>query len=421
MNIIKTDDTLLEINQIKNINSISFKDIYASLNNNLTIIPGFIITYGLNNKMLFLTSHDKYFCEFVKKIREVYLDEKDHILDHDLMGDRYIEIDEISKYMLLNGNFSNVSSLYDVYKDKETYDNSLLFEMDKLNVKMPMIEYHLKETLKKLDITVVNINLSNGLNGMYYLSVMLNNIPTLLPIIYKENDSGWSLTIGNILDNAIPLHIDFFYKSDGIHVHSYINEYGYSDYFLYLVKNEKCISEREIYYQDKLAHYSKEELENENSIPIDNYLDDNLIWYKLPWYAYIGTSLKDDEISKDKTCKVITEKMYYVGINEMSFYIKQMINKYYKKIVDDRTKSESVILDNMNKNVTILYDDDTYIIETYFAKDGVTGFYKGHLAGNYFYQVCLNKLDKNNMIFLKKEDGLIEACDLLNPKKYIRK
>lgn len=418
MNAIKDDNTLLEIEQIKNINSISFKNIYTSLDDkSTTIIPGFIITYGDNNKMLFLTSYDKYFEEYVRKIKEVYLEEKNHVLNFGIRGKEYIEIDSLSKHMLLNGNLDNVSELYDEYQDKENYQDSLLFEKDKLEIKMPMIEYHLKETLKKLDLTVININLSDGMNGVYYLSAFIDNMPVILPFYCVEEDDNLYLTIGNIFENAIPLHIDIFYKYDGMHVHSYISEYGFSDYNSYLCRKKKIIAEREVSLLGKIIHYNKQELKEEKNMPVKDFIGNDLLWYKLPWPAYLGTSFKEEGM----TDKIVTEEICYVGMNELSFYSKQMINKYYKKIEDDRTSSNIILLDNMNKSITGLYDDETYIIETHFTKDGVSGFYKGHLAGNYFYQVCSSNLTKDNAIFLKKDDGLIEPCNLLKPKKYIRK
>ena len=70
MKIIKEDDTLLKIKQLKDIRSIDFIDLYMnSSKDKVKIIPGFLVFYGRGEE-LFLTSRDKYFDQFVKKIHE---------------------------------------------------------------------------------------------------------------------------------------------------------------------------------------------------------------------------------------------------------------------------------------------------------------------------------------------------------------
>ena len=54
MQIIRDEDRLLEISQIKDIERISFQDIFATEGHTPVILPGFIITYGDKNTMLFI-------------------------------------------------------------------------------------------------------------------------------------------------------------------------------------------------------------------------------------------------------------------------------------------------------------------------------------------------------------------------------
>ena len=130
MQIKRDEDILLEISQIKDIRSITYKDIYASHSSSPTILPGFIVTYGAKNTMLFLTSQDKFFEEFVRKIREVYLEEKDQVIREGIKGKEYIRLDPLSRRMLLNGDLDEIEEVYKQYDGRESYEESLLFEED---------------------------------------------------------------------------------------------------------------------------------------------------------------------------------------------------------------------------------------------------------------------------------------------------
>ena len=91
------DPTLVEIYNIRNIESIKLWDLVSNdEDNKRTVIPAFMVIYD-GGKQLNLCAKDKYFDVFVKKITEVYKDEKNNILEDALTDpfglSRHIEID----------------------------------------------------------------------------------------------------------------------------------------------------------------------------------------------------------------------------------------------------------------------------------------------------------------------------------------
>ena len=433
MQIIRDEDRLLEISQIKDIERISFQDIFATEGHTPVILPGFIITYGDKNTMLFLTAQDKFFEEYVRKIREVYLEEKDHVIREGIMGKQYIHIDDLSRQMLLNGDLDNVDGIYKHYDGEESYKESLLFEEDRLTAQLPIIEYHLREIAKTFGLTIGKITTSEGINGVYYMKTTIGKKPVILPVYFEQRENDWKIEIGNVLEDSIPLQIEGTYTKDGIKVHAYIEEYNYSDYTTYTLDKKKMTKAREITYNGKMIHYKEEDLPQVDGTIPNTYVElddenDDLEWYQLPWNAFLGTKEKDLCLKEDGEIeegegehRLIDRKIVYVSPRKDSFYIKEIATKRYQRRIDDRTLAQSVVLDSVNKSVIGRQKDNISLLETHFADGGVRGFYKTQLAGNYFYQIVEGEFKKENKKFIGREDGLQDKTDLLDPKVYSKK
>ena len=77
MKLSRDEQELIEIKEINHLESIEIKDLFqTAINGKRTIVPGFIISYDEPLKMMFKTTLDKHFDDFIKRVKEVYLEEE---------------------------------------------------------------------------------------------------------------------------------------------------------------------------------------------------------------------------------------------------------------------------------------------------------------------------------------------------------
>ena len=428
MKTIARDVELLEIREIKEISSIHYKDLFQPTpNGKKRLNQGFIITYGPTDKIMFLMETDPYFDEFVKRIREVYLEEKGHIIREGILGKEYIEIDTLTEQMLLNGHLDENNTLYQEYANQEAYEDSLLMEEDQVKALFPIIQYHLKEFLKMFSKTLTNIELSNGNNGIYTIKATLDNIPTTIPILIEWDDTKWKVTFGNILQKSIPIAMMGTMSEKKITIKTYLLEYHYEDQTDYKISNDSIEEERTIRYQGNRIYLKTNKLPQvTEQIPVTTIdLDSkNITWYQLPWDSYLGLYeekcyfTEDGEPTEEEQQeRIVTNKIIYLSQSKNHFLIKEIATKRFHKKIDDRTEGGNIPLDYMNKRRIGIIDQDTTTVETHFTGNGVTGKYKKSLAGKYYYEVYA----KDQKFFLSREDGLLEKSDLFEPKRYLKK
>ena len=135
MQIYGMEKTLIDIQNIRNITSIILNDFLYSDNKSekMELIPILSVYYN-GGQSIVLTSRDKYFDTFVKKVTEVYNDEKNNIIEDSLTDPfklrSHIVIDEHTKEVLEKGTLTNINDIYKDYSNKYSYDNSLLFQKD---------------------------------------------------------------------------------------------------------------------------------------------------------------------------------------------------------------------------------------------------------------------------------------------------
>ena len=432
MRVKRDEANLLKIHKLENIESIEIKDIYQSLANGKSyIVPGFMVVYGNPVDIIYMNTQDKYFEDFVSRLREVYLTEKDNVIDNGILGKKYIQIDPLSKDLLLNGGLEHLDEFYSLYEGKQGYDESLSFECDLLKSMFPIFKYHLKETLANLGLTLTYCKLSEGINGVYWVNVMIDMIPKNLPIYYTHDEFSHSLEIGNITDNAMPLKIDLTFNNESINIHSHFSEYNYSDYTSYLVKNSIPYKEREVYKDNRLVHWESNPLPiSDGVIPgIWSTLEqiNNMVWYQLPCGSFYGISTTDKCIEgfgkytdSDGEHRMITNEHCLVIPTEDNVFMNDIITKKYVKRIDDRTIPLGITLDKVSETSIGIIKPEGVLFERHFADTSPNGYYKKHLANKYFYQVYDNSLSKENMLFLSRKEGIQEPSDLLEPKIYTR-
>ena len=153
-----------------------------------------------------------------------------------------------------------------------------------------------------------------------------------------------------------------------------------------------------------------------------------VVWYALPWNAYIGLYedkwyMREDgtRTEEEQPERMVQNKIIYLSKTEDSFYLKEIASKRYHRKIDDRTLGGNIELDHMNKRRIGLISKDGVLVETHFSDGGVTGKYKEVLSGNYFYQIYGKDLKKEQAKFIDHEQGLEEKSDLFDVKKYIKR
>ena len=427
MKINKMDKRLLEINQIKDIISIDYKDMYYGGNQEKRhIMPGFLVFYG-NLQSIYLTINDPYFEEFVRRIRYVYLEEKDYIQEG-ILKKKKISINPLTESILLNGRLDTINSLYSFYEGKESYKESLLFESDILHSFFSIIEYHLKRLLKTYDMTLESVELSDGINGNYYLKALINNQTVLLPLLIECDDNKYSVTIGNLFEDTISITMDIEFKDNGITVNMDDIEHKISDFTKYNYENERLKEYRTTIVNEKIVSSSEELLDKDNN-PLSNLcsLDNDLndpIWFILPWGGYLGfreqiNYITDDgDITLEETEKKFNNKrMVYITSTNNGFYLNDFYSKRYICNSKDIVSNKDVVLDYLNKRIIGIKNGNGYIMETSFTGPGKTGYYKAYLEDKYFYHLILN----GDLIPLSRESGLEEKVDLLRLNRLRKK
>ena len=140
------DSELINIQNIRNLESIRYAEHLLSKG----LIPILQITYD-GGKHMILSSTDKYFYSFVKKVIDVYNLEKNSIVD-DSLTDPFrirnkIDIDSKTEKVLESGILTDINSLYSFYKDKHAYNKSLIYQIDEVKSLLPMLIYHLEDFL----------------------------------------------------------------------------------------------------------------------------------------------------------------------------------------------------------------------------------------------------------------------------------
>jgi hypothetical protein len=132
MRVKKASQNAIKIEKLKDIISIDYEDIAIPQSSGKNkVYPGFFVIYG-NGEHLFLTTFDSHFEDFARRLREVYLEEKDNIVSDGIMGPQKIKISPETKKILLSAELEKTSKLYDQFQNIEGYSDSLLFEEDEL-------------------------------------------------------------------------------------------------------------------------------------------------------------------------------------------------------------------------------------------------------------------------------------------------
>lgn len=435
MQIYGMEKTLIDIQNIKNITSIKLDGFLYSddKSKKMELIPVLSVYYdgGLS---IVLSSRDKYFDSFVKKVTEVYNDEKNNIVEDSLTDPfklrSHILIDEHTKEVLEKGTLTNISEIYKKYSNKFSYDNSLLFQKDEALLLMDIVKYHIENLFTKTDSNVKFYNGVQGYRDNYlgraYVDGLDNNI---IINYYKESDNEYSFVIGGIFDNCNSLNMSIKFKKDRIEVITHNEQFGLYSEYTYLTNNGKIKQIINISRKDKPVIYENKDLEEcDNNISNITDLDNKteFKWFKLPWGGLYGINNEVEDLSD--TEKIVKTYSMYAHVVNNSFMKKENYSKTYKKNSTAALKTNEIVIDDMLKNtlcICISKKDKLYLIETSFLDSSYpSGYYQEKLQNRYFYHVIesengLEGLLLNNGINIDKQT-VLSSADIKDTDKMIK-
>ncbi len=419
----------IRIKNLKNIQEIYLQDIQPiSLKGHINLVPGFWVYCLDPYEIIQYYADEPMFEEFVLRLKEVYLEEKDSLLNG------HIKIDPKTEKLFLEGNLEQLKGIYKFYQNQEGYNYSLLFKEDRLRARLPIILYHFKEASKYLVKEMRDIIPSKDIS---FFSTIINNMPKKLLLDYDEDENSWTIEIGNIFNRPMPLIIKAEIDKTKLAIKCEVPELEFLDETTYQIENGKVIKEREIYSKNDLLHYFKNNLEIVDQELPNKWLmqeeqkHDN--WFKTPWGGYIGITEKNEVINvstnkvkdengldslREEKDIIQTIETIYITPSEDSVLIREIASKDYYKKANERYTLMRIPLDKMNRTSIGIIKNNRLLLETSFDKSGLIGAVKKKLAGKYFYHIANLESIKDTIQFIGKEEGIYDSVDLLDAKIY---
>ncbi len=428
------DKELIEIYNLHNIESIKIWDLLTSETRKMLVLPTLLVTYD-GGKILNLGAKDKNFNVFVKKVIEVYHNEKNNILEDDLTDPfrfhQKISIDEKTKEILESGKLEEISEIYSFYNGKDSYDSSLLFQIDEIKLLLPMIKYHIK---KFYEFTNRVITFDEGIDGYrnnYVLLAQIDGIETTITLqVNKIDTEEYVIYVGGLNIKLEPIKIKINFSKDAISVDLTFSLYNLISSSLYHVNKEipKVTYEIKkngipVVFEERNLEETMNEWENIASLDYDS----SLTWYRLPWNAFWGVQQEIKEISD--TEKIVKIYKMFIDANNTSFSRREYYAKSYLRNKTTAVDSKEMILDEVKKTIRGICLSKTngiYAIETEFTDKilGDLNFYDNKLKNRYFYHLAMSLegvkgIKKDHLKAISKEE-VLEASDMLNKAKMLK-
>lgn len=424
------DKLLIDIYNIRNIESIDISDIVLSSHKNTKslIIPSLMVIYD-GGRIINLCSRDDYFDIFVKKVTQVYHDELANIHEDSLMDPfgqhRRIKIDEHAKEILESGILTNKNKIYEFYNEKESYNDSLLNNKDNFTLLLPIIKYHLKELLEYMDTKINYSNRFTGYRNRYVLFSKINNITNKLLINYKKvDDNIYSFSINGLFNDNSVVEMIINFKNDRIEVSSNIDKYNLVYKNTYLITNGVVKKIDEVAKDNIGIFYKNTDLEEK--IIIQNITTNNYRWFLLPWNAYYGINSKITNLSESEVNLEVASM--YLYNDEDSLFAKEYYSRSYKRKSTARARGVSIILDNVIKDIKglPLSNNQAYLIETAFLDTLYSsGYYNELLENKYFYHLSKNidasKITREDLIYISRKDDVLKYCDIITNEHILKR
>ncbi len=428
------DQQLIEIHNIRNLEFIKFWDLHSNGDSKVLVVPALMINYD-GGKTINLCAKDKYFDSLVRKVVEVYNDEKDNIRE-DSLTDPFrmrtsIEIDSRTKKILSSGVLEEINKVYSFYDNKDSYDSSLLFQIDEIKSLLPIIEFHIKKVFSMTDINVSFNGELSGYRGFYSIGGKVNGIDKFFILSFNRIDSNtYDISVQGLLSNNVPFNILIDFKRDSLTVNTSMGDDMVSSESSYLVTSEVVKEIHSVKKNGVPIGYENRDLsiiDNDISNITDIDSDTNLRWFRLPWGAMYG--ICNNIIDASDTEKVLELHNMFVSILDNSFMIREYFSKSYHRTRTTSVDALDVTLDEVKKNINLVCVDSingVYAMETRFLdKVAMSGYYDEHLARQYYYHIVsssdgIKGISREGLIPINKDNGILSGVDLLNKANVYR-
>ncbi len=428
------DQLLIDINNIRNIEYINFWDLHGTSDSKILVIPALMINYD-GGKTINLCAKDKYFDTFVRKVVEVYNDEKDNILEDSLTDPfrlrQSIKIDERTKRILSSGLLEEINTIYSYYEGKDNYDSSLLFQIDEVKNLLPIIKHHIKYIFGMTDINISFNEEISGYRNYYTLGGKVDGIERSFILSFDKKDSNnYDISIQGLLSNGVPFNMSICFSNDSLTVGTCMGDKMVESTSMYLVTNEVVKEVHNVKKNGIPIAYCNRDIPstlNDVSNITDIDSDTMLRWFRLPWGAIIG--IDNNIVDVSDTEKIIERHNMYVDVLDNSFILREYFSKSYHRNKTVRVEAIDVTLDEVRKNVFGVCIDSIngiYAIESSFSdKVAKSGYYDEHLAGNYFYHIVKSDngvlgISREGLVSVGRKDNILNGVDLLNKANVYR-
>ncbi len=431
MQIFEMDPVLFDIYNIRNIESINLWDLHSSTDGKLLVLPALMVNYD-GGKYLNLCVKDKFFVEYVRKVRQVYNDEKNNILEDSLTDPfklrQSIRIDERTKKVLESEELEVISENYSFYEGKDSYDNSLLFQIDKVKMFMPLIKYHLCKLFGITDKVISFDDEINGYRNNYAVFGKVNGVDTNITLMFNYiDDTICEVSITGLTKERVPVMMRVEFKKDSIDIFTGINPFNLFSSSSYMITDGVVKEITTVKRNDVAIHYENRDLE-ETELEYDNVAnldcDTKLKWFKLPWGAYYGIDTKVIDVSEVE--KIVEIQNMYLNVANNGFTRNEYYSKTYLRNRTVSVSSEEVVLDFSRQCMCgLLIDglDGVYQIETKFITEGSNGYYEGKLKDRHFYHLVVSNdvkgIKRENLVSVGRENNILGGVDLLNKTRVL--
>ena len=445
------DDVLIAIKNIKDINYIKFYDLTANDSNGLIVVPTLIINYG-NNSTMNMSVKDIHFHDFVQKVIDVYQEEKKdytevHEVDVEVENNgkkeivtkkmipsdinpetgeieytelppfftkKIVVMNKRTKAILDKTDILNKNEISSFYENKDGFTGSYKYEIDEVKSIMSIVKYMISEFMKFANLNVEINSDVNGYQTEYTMETKINGEFVYLTLLYdKLNENDYK--VAAYFDDE-PLDIEISFDDDSVYVKGKYKSIAISYEFSVNKKNGYYL--KEIFRDGNLVNFDP------GNLPVTDINDRNLIdlekkdnskWYLLPWGGYLGFNGKEERV--DDTTTIDTNHVTYYEKSTDNFYKREFYTKKVERDATDTKKASSIVLDELRKITSGYNQKPYYVIETLFRNARGDGIYQEKYNGKYFYHIVeaddLSKVDKDNLISVKKED-INDISDLVN-------
>lgn len=439
MKVNSMDEERISISKIKNIVSIGFSDLaLARIENaetefndrlvddgNTLVKPMLTVCYDGTN-IICLASDDKNFNYLVQKTREVYLKEKDKIIEGSILK-RKILIDDNSKKILLSDTTLQTNDLYKKYSNIESFNESLISGDHEIKALLPLIEYIIKSNLKNIDCS---FNLEDGIHGYsplgnYTLYGKKNGIYIIIPIKIEKLNNSYNISIGNVFGELKPLNVHINFNKTSLDIISNSEEFNYSSFENFEYNNGSLVNNKDIYVNKKSVYTNSIISKDENLQPSISKLDknENLEWFRLPWGASIGFKVETKQI--DDLSSITYREIEYVDTYKDDLIDINSAEKRFKRKTKELKTVRDLVFDDVDKRIVAFKDSGLVYLETTFGENNVGGEYNENYANKYFYQVSssddFNLINKDNTYPVVRDYDVFEPGDLKGNYKIRKK